>query len=125
MLGLKNEVEVHLSDDLYYHICIILLRNFIKSMHKKGYTEIVIPLSKSRDILFPGGNHAGFTTSYDDIPRRMGFTKIKFEDTIWYGLIKKYYISKIPIEQYMKQIDGIDVWELRGLNESLNLTKEI
>lgn len=97
-----NSVE---SNNLYKFIIRKILQKFIKYMHNNAFTQIIIPTSDFRGEVM---EQYGFQSAYDELPKIMGFEKIKFGDTIWEDKMDTYrYKDK-------------NVWVLNGLNESFN-----
>jgi hypothetical protein len=101
------------NSELYQFICKRIMQYFIKYQHKKGVTQLVIPNSTMRSTLYESD---GVPSIYDDLPKKMGFEKIKFKDTFWYYKSQALSdnITKIAVRH-----GDFNAWILQGLNESL------
>lgn len=82
-------------------------KDIITKINKKGVTQIVIPSSNLRVTKF---NVVGMPSIYDDLPKKMGFEKIRIKDSIWYD----------KIDTNENNIEGSSAWVLNGLNENFN-----
>jgi hypothetical protein len=92
-------------------------------MHKKGYTQIVVPTSQTRYNIFGSDS---FMSAYDSLPKMMGFEKGKIQDTIWLDKKKEYDESEYIEDYYgmIKQISKGNYWILNGLNENKKIKRQ-
>jgi hypothetical protein len=102
------------SINFYKFLCTLIMQYFIKQQHKKGITQIIIPSSNLRTLAF---RTEGMPSIYDDLPKKMGFDKIEFKNTIWYKKIIDYKYNSFYNLTLMKDSNA---WVLNGLNENFN-----